>query len=162
LIPRPSAPPRPASPLRIAVGSTYNPVWNESVFVVVEDTSLSVSFEVMDWNRIEKHETVGYASIPAAELVSLALEEGGHERPVSLPIIKGGVAVNGHDHKHSQLNVRLRVIQPMPPQLMPAAVHKPVRVSRIPSLLLFLLFLFFLFLSFFLFLYLFFSFSRPS
>jgi hypothetical protein len=123
----------------------------------------------MDWNRIEKHETVGYASIPASELLSLAREERGHERPVTLPIIKGGVAVNGHDHKHSQLNVKLRIVQPMPPQLMPAAVQKPVRVSRTSVFLFlpffcFLFFLFFLFLSFFLFLflYLFFSFSRPS
>lgn len=82
---------------------------------------------MIDWNRLEKHEIVGYASVPDQELRLLVEEETGHEREIAVPIVKGGVAVCGHDHKPSLLHLKLKLIRPMP-RPSPATAPKHVRV----------------------------------
>ncbi len=68
----------------------------------------------MDWNRASAHELVGYATITDVELNSLVLENSGYERDLYVPVIKGGVAVEGHDRQKCHLSLKVRVIQGLP------------------------------------------------
>jgi hypothetical protein len=65
----------------------------------------------MDWNRASAHELVGYATISDVELNTLVLENSGYECNLHVPVIKGGVTVDGHDRQKCQLNMKVRVIQ---------------------------------------------------
>jgi hypothetical protein len=91
--------------------STYTPSWNESFFITVDSESSPVTFEVMDWNLIGKHELVGMGTIAMADLRWLFQAEAGQERLLAVPVMKAGVIVEGHDRKQCQLNLTVKVVQ---------------------------------------------------
>ena len=74
---------------------------------MVENEANPVTFQVMDWNRMEKHEQVGFAMISSGDLSSLLEEDTGHERQLSVPVIKEGSVVEGHDRHKCQLNLNV-------------------------------------------------------
>jgi Ca2+-dependent lipid-binding protein len=100
--------------LTFAAFSSYNPTWNENFIVSVENEASPVTFHVMDWNRVEKHELVGVAMISSAELRSLLDEETGYECQLVLPVIKSGTLVEGHDRHKCQLNLLVKVLKAAP------------------------------------------------
>ena len=62
----------------------------------------------MDWNRVEKHELVGLGTIATADLRQLFQSEVGQERQLAVPVMNGGVAVEGNDRKKCQLNLMIK------------------------------------------------------
>jgi hypothetical protein len=96
--------------------STYTPVWNESFnFDVKTDVGPGpLSLFVMDWNRLEKHQLIGIATIPEADLIALSRHDAGHESGVSLPVIKDGKPVVGHDAAECVLRLKLKVVEGLP------------------------------------------------
>jgi hypothetical protein len=96
----------------------------------VENDLTPVTFEVMDWNRASAHELVGYAAISDVQLNSLVLANIGHECDLHVPVIKGGVTVEGHDRQKCHVNLKVRVIQALPkvsdaPQLLTDSLSEP-------------------------------------
>jgi hypothetical protein len=84
--------------------STYAPTWNESFFITVDNESTPVTFEVMDWNRVGKHELVGLGTIAMADLRWLFQAGAGQQRQIAVPVMKAGAAVEGHDRQECHLN----------------------------------------------------------
>jgi hypothetical protein len=107
--------------------STYTPIWNEDFIIMVENEASPVTFQVMDWNRVEKHELVGFAMISSADLRSLLEEDIGHECQLAVPVIKAGTVVEGHDHHKCHLNLLVKVLKAAPRTV---AVPKKKRVSK--------------------------------
>ncbi len=64
----------------------------------------------MHWSRLTAHAIVGYAIVPEAERFSLLLEDSGHERQLSVPVIKAGKPVLGHDQQQCHLTIRIKVM----------------------------------------------------
>ncbi len=95
--------------------------------LMVENEGIPVTFQVMDWNRLEKHELVGFAMINSTELCSLLEEGTGYECRLALPVIKAGTAVEGNDRHRCHLNVLVKVLRPAPKL---AVNPKKKRVSR--------------------------------
>ena len=90
--------------------STYSPTWSETFLITVDNQSTPVTFEVMDWNRVGKHELVGLGTIAMADLRWLFQAEAGQERQLAVPVVKGGVVVEGNDRKECQLNLVVKVM----------------------------------------------------
>ena len=63
-----------------------------------------MTFEVMDWNRVGKHELVGLGTIAMADLRWLFQAGAGQQRQIAVPVMKAGAAVEGNDHKECHLN----------------------------------------------------------
>jgi hypothetical protein len=93
--------------------STYSPSWNESLLISIEKSSTPLTFEVMAWSRLTAPAIVGYAIVSEAERFSLLLEDAGHERQLTVPVIKAGKPVIGHDQQQCHLTVRIKVIHAM-------------------------------------------------
>ena len=94
--------------------SSYSPNWNEDFIIMVENEASPVTFQVMDWNRVEKHELVGFAMISSEELRSLLEEDTGYECQLAPPVIKAGAVVEGHDHHKCRLKLAVKVLKAVP------------------------------------------------
>ncbi len=103
---------------------------------MVENEAIPVTFQVMDWNRLEKHELVGFAMISSAELRLLLDQDTGYECHLALPVLKAGAVVEGVDHHKCHLKVTVKVLQALP---KPAVAHPKKRVSKAlpPSIIIF-------------------------
>ena len=127
--------------------STYNPVWNENFLVIVSTDNEGINkeqlitFEVMDWNRLEAHETVGFACIQYDDLISLLQENFGYERQISAPVTKAGVAVSGHDRKPSHLILKMKVVNAIADTVRNRTFHFGIFCSWMPPPLLLVAFL---------------------
>jgi Ca2+-dependent lipid-binding protein len=106
--------------------STYTPTWNEDFIIMVENEENPVTFQVMDWNRVEKHELVGFAMISSSDIHSLLEEDNGYECHLSVPVIKAGTVVEGHGHHKCHLNLTVKVLKAFP---RAAAAPQKKRVS---------------------------------
>ncbi|KAJ2706514.1 Tricalbin-2 [Coemansia sp. IMI 203386] len=51
------------------IANTLDPVWHETLFIPVHRVGETLALECMDWNRVEKHKTLGEAMLKVSRLL---------------------------------------------------------------------------------------------
>ncbi|KAJ1722955.1 Tricalbin-2 [Coemansia erecta] len=60
------------------IANTLDPVWHETLFIPVHRVNETMALECMDWNRVEKHKTLGEAMLKVSRLLgNKTLDENG-------------------------------------------------------------------------------------
>ncbi|KAJ2376110.1 Tricalbin-2 [Coemansia sp. RSA 2607] len=60
------------------IANTLDPVWHETLFIPVHRVNETMALECMDWNRVEKHKTLGEAMLKVSRLLgSKTFDENG-------------------------------------------------------------------------------------